>query len=51
MSERELLLEAIEIISKGAEIMTLEQLSSWEGVRAFLETASELIGTEISEGK
>lgn len=38
---RELLGQASTTISKGAEIMSLEQLSEWEGVRATLEEIGE----------
>lgn len=40
MSDEEFLKWAIDLIEKGVEIMTVEQLSKWEGVRAFLDTVS-----------
>lgn len=37
-----LLTEALSIIEQGCEIMTLDQLGTWKGVRGFLERVHEL---------
>ncbi|MEN8821975.1 MAG: hypothetical protein ABF271_12820 [Abyssibacter sp.] len=38
--------EALEVIKRGSELMTLEQVSAWEGCRAVVESFELAMGAE-----